>query len=94
MQSGKSLIAAIKSKLDELEEELDGLEMRAASEEGDVEVEAERHRLSLEELLMDVQQRLDEVRELAGSDGLVMEDAWQQMEPELESLGRRLYAGN
>ncbi|MDX1803487.1 MAG: hypothetical protein R3292_05360 [Alcanivorax sp.] len=94
MDSGKALIAAIKGKLDELETELDGLEMQALSEQGDATVEAERHQLSLQDLLMEVQQRLDEVRELTGAAGLVMEDAWQQMEPELESLGRRLFAGN
>ena len=58
MENVKSMIADIKGKLDELESELESLEKKAISDSGDANTEAERHRLALQDVLTDLQQRI------------------------------------
>lgn len=90
MENAKQMLASIKGKLDELETELGQLETRGG---GDVNTEAERHRLALEDVLTDLQQRIDEYHELVAIDSDAAGN-WQQMDRELMDLGSNLYAGN
>ena len=94
MENVKSMIADIKGKLDELESELESLEKKAISDSGDVNTEAERHRLALQDVLTDLQQRIDEYHELAGIDGEAAGERWQQMDRDLMDLNNDLYGAN
>ncbi|MQX52484.1 hypothetical protein [Alcanivorax sediminis] len=94
MEDVKTMITDIKSKLDELEGELLQLEHKAVDDSGDVNTEAERHRLALQEVLTDLQQRIDEYHELADMDGAHIGDRWQQMDRDLMDLSSDLYGAN
>lgn len=94
MEGVKTMIADIKGKLDELETELLQLEQKAVGDNGDAGIEAERHRLALQEVLTDLQQRIDEYHELAEIDGAQKGDHWQQMDQGLKELGSDFYGAN
>lgn len=94
MDTVKEMIADIKAKLDELETELLQLEQRGVDVSGDANTEAERHRLALQEVLTDLQQRIDEYHELAGMDGADGAGNWQQMDKDLMDLNNELYGAN
>lgn len=94
MEDVKTMIADIKGKLDELETELLLLEQKAVDDSGDVNTEAERHRLALQEVLTDLQQRIDEYHELADIDGAHVSERWQQMDRDLMDLNNDLYGAN
>lgn len=94
MEDVKTMIADIKGKLDELETELLLLEQKAVDDNGDVNTEAERHRLALQEVLTDLQQRIDEYHELADIDGAHVSERWQQMDRDLMDLNSDLYGAN
>lgn len=94
MEDVKTMITDIKSKLDELENELLQLEQKSLGDSGDVNTEAERHRLALQEVLTDMQQRIDEYHELADLDGTQAGDSWKQMDQDLKDLDSDLYGAN
>lgn len=94
METVKNMIADIKGKLDELEAELMQIEKIGVGANGDTNTEAERHRLALQDVLMDLQQRIDEYHELAGMDGDSSQGNWQQMDRDLMDLNNDLYGAN
>lgn len=94
MENVKTMIADIKGKLDELETELLQLEQKAVGDSGDVNTEAERHRLALQDVLADLQQRIDEYHELTDIDSVDGGDRWQQMDKDLKDLSSDLYGAN
>ena len=94
MENVKTMIADIKGKLDELETELLQLEKKAVDDNGDVNTEAERHRLALQEVLADLQQRIDEYHELADIDAPAGGERWHQMDKDLKELSGDLYGAN
>ena len=55
METVKNMIADIKGKLDELEAELMQIEKIGVGANGDTNTEAERHRLALQDVLVDLQ---------------------------------------
>ena len=59
MENAKQMLADIKGKLDELETELEQLEARGVGSSGDSSTEAQRHQLALQDVLTDLQQRID-----------------------------------
>ena len=75
----------------ELEAELDQLEKQRA---GDRSTEAERHQLALQEVLTELQQRIDEYHELAGADSVDGQANWQQLDKDLKDLDSDLYGAN
>lgn len=91
METGKQMIADIKSKLDELESELDQLEKQG---EADRSTEAERHQLALEDVLTELQQRIDEYRELTGAGSVDGQANRQQLDNDLKELDDDLYGAN
>ena len=94
METVKSMIADIQGKLHELEAELVQIEKIGVGANGDTNTEAERHRLALQDVLMDLQQRIDEYHELAGMDGDSSQGNWQQMDRDLMDLNNDLYGAN
>tara|TARA_R100000750_G_scaffold18878_1_gene12398 strand:- start:532 stop:873 length:342 start_codon:yes stop_codon:yes gene_type:complete len=91
METGKQMIADIKGKLDELEAELDQLEKQGG---GDRSTEAERHQLALQDVLTELQQRIDEYHELTGADSVDGQANWQQLDKDLKDLDSDLYGAN
>lgn len=91
METGKQMIADIKGKLDELEAELDQLEKQGG---GDRSTEAERHHLALQDVLTELQQRIDEYHELGGADSVDGQANWQQLDKDLKDLDSDLYGAN
>lgn len=94
MEAAKQMLSNIKDKLDELECELERLEKEGVDKSGDTNTEAERHRLALQDVLMEVQQRIDEFHELAGMDSVNGQTNWQQMDRDLLAMGSELYGAN
>ncbi|MCG8395016.1 MAG: hypothetical protein MI745_18235 [Pseudomonadales bacterium] len=94
METAKQMLADIKGKLDELESELERLEAQGVGASGDTNTEAERHRLALQDVLTDMQQRIDEYHELAGIDSPGGQGNWQQMDRDLNELNNELYGAN
>ncbi len=94
----KDYIARIKAKLDEWDDELEKLEERAREATGSAAEHWERHKMELQEVLIEMQDRIDELRDGAGEawgemgDGL--EKAWSKVSSDLESLTDRLFPGN
>ncbi len=93
MENAKQMLADIKGKLDELESELDHLEAQGVGANGDYGIEAERHQLALQDVLTDLQQRIDEYHELADMDGSGQGN-WQQLDRDLMDLNNDLYGAN
>jgi len=87
MENAKQMLADIKGKLDELETELEQLEARGVG------IEAERHQLALQDVLTDLQQRIDEYHELADMDA-DGQGNWQQLDRDLKDLNNDLYGAN
>ena len=94
METVKNMIADIKGKLDELEAELMQIEKIGVGANGDTNTEAERHRLALQDVLVDLQQRIDEYHELAGADSVDGQANWQQLDKDLKDLDSDLYGAN
>lgn len=98
MKERKEYIARIKAKLDEWDDELEKLETRAAEATGSMAEHWERHKMELQEVLIEMQERIDELRDSAGEawgefgDGL--ESAWSKVSTDLEALTDRLFPGN
>ena len=94
----KEYIARIKSKLDEWDDELEKLEQRACEAGGGAMEHWERHKMELQEVLVEMQERIDELRDSAGEfigamDGS-LDQAWQRVSRDLEALTDRLFPGN
>ncbi|MBG31476.1 MAG: hypothetical protein CL552_00075 [Alcanivorax sp.] len=93
MENAKQMLADIKGKLDELETELEQLEARGVGSSGDSSTEAQRHQLALQDVLTDLQQRIDEYHELADMDA-DGQGNWQQLDNDLKDLNSDLYGAN
>jgi len=94
----KEYIARIKTKLDEWDDELEKLEQRACEAGGGAMEHWERHKMELQEVLVEMQERIDELRDSAGEfigamDGS-LDQAWQRVSRDLEALTDRLFPGN
>ena len=94
----KDYIARIKVKLDEWDDELEKLEQRAREASGSAMEHWERHKMELQELLIEMQERIDELRDSAGEawgdiEGGI-DKAWSRVTSDLESLTDRLFPGN
>lgn len=94
----KAYIARIKEKLDEWDDELEKLEQRACDAGGGAMEHWERHKMELQEVLIEMQERIDELRDSAGEliDGMHgnLDQAWQRVSRDLELLTDRLFPGN
>lgn len=91
----KNYIERIKQKLDEWDDELERLEQEAASRAEPADHQLERHRMELHAMLMEMQDRIDELRDEYGGDAASMSQAdWQTVSRDLEILTERLYPAN
>jgi len=94
----KKHISRIKAKLDEWDDELEKLEDRARDAGGDALEHWERHKMELQAMLVEMQERIDELRYNAedawtGIKG-GLDKTWVNVAKDLEALTDRLFPGN
>lgn len=94
----KEYIERIKQKLDEWDDELERFEESALQAGGDASEQCERHKLELQEMLLEMQERIDELRDegvgMAAVSQSELDQAWQRVSRDLEVLTDRLFPAN
>lgn len=98
MLSTRDYFERLKTKLDEWNNELEILEQQARVEGGDSIAQVEHHKMELQDMFMELQQRIDELRQ--GLQDAVpkasssMDAAWARLSKDLEDMSDHLYPGN
>ena len=102
MQTTSDYFERLIHKLDEWHHELTALEMQARLNGGDARAQAELHKLELQEMFVDIQNRIEGLRQ--GLGGHVADRhgqsrpptqaAWQRLTHDLEDMNNHLFPGN
>ena len=98
MLSTHDYFSRLKDKLEEWHDALVVLEEQARVAGHDSLSEVERHKLELQDMFMELQQRIDELHQFTGNDMAGMSDsidaAWKRLNQDLSDMSDSLYAGN
>ncbi|MDF1820056.1 MAG: hypothetical protein P1U64_00685 [Alcanivoracaceae bacterium] len=98
MLSTRDYFERLKTKLDEWNSELEVIEQRARVEGGDAAAQIEHHKMELQDMFLELQQRIDELRQglqdSVPSVSSSMDAAWARLSKDLEDMSDHLYPGN
>lgn len=98
MLSTKQYFSRLKEKLEEWHDALILLEDQARADGHNSLAEVERHKLELQDMYMDLQQRIDELKEAAGQAvpdmSQSIDAAWSQLNQDLQDMTDHLFPGN
>ena len=98
MLSTRDYFERLKTKLDEWNNELEILEQQARVEGGDSIAQVEHHKMELQDMFMELQQRIDELRQglrdAVPKASSSMDAAWARLSKDLEDMSDHLYPGN
>lgn len=98
MLSTKQYFSRLKDKLEEWHDALILMEEQARVAGHDSLAEVERHKLELQDMYMDLQQRIDELKEAAGQTmpdmNQSIDAAWNQLNQDLQDMTDHLFPGN